>query len=260
MKILVIEDNPRFIVRLKQQLQRWYVVETAMSGDEGLRHITSSEAFDLILLDLGLPDTPGLDVCRYIRGLSQDVPILIVTGADGSESRIELLDNGADDYLTKPFSTAELKARINALARRRARNVHSALITVGDLSLDVTSRTVTRAGKEITLRKKEFDILEYLASNPGRVMSRQMIFNHAWSSTSTTWPGSVDVHIKQLRDKVDRPFSYPLIKTSYGVGYFISAARADGAKTTETPGTPEQTPEDTPEDAQENTPEETTLP
>ncbi|MGV9001663.1 MAG: response regulator transcription factor [Candidatus Saccharimonadaceae bacterium] len=221
MKVLVIEDNPRLASRMKQQLSKWYIVETALSGDQGLQYVATG-SFDITLLDLGLPDTPGLDVCKQIRLLSSDMPILVVTGIDTTESRIELLNSGADDYISKPFDISEIRARINALARRRARNVSTEKIIIGDLTIDPARRSVTRAGKSVELRRKEFDILEYLASHPGRVMSRQMIINHAWVSTSTSWTGSVDVHIKQLRDKVDKPFSYPLIKTLYGVGYLIN--------------------------------------
>lgn len=220
MKLLIIEDNPRLSARMKQQLQRWYIVEVAHSGDEGLR-LASTDTFNLVLLDLGLPDTPGLEVCRQIRQLTQETPVLVVTGVDTTESRVELLNAGADDYITKPFDLSEMRARINALARRRQRSESIPLITVGDLVIDPARRTVTRSGVPISLRRKEFDILEYLASHAGRVLSRQMIINHAWPITSRGWIGSVDVHIKQLRDKVDKPFRYPLIKTSYGVGYMV---------------------------------------
>lgn len=222
MKVLVIEDNPRLASRIKQQLNRWYIVEHAPSGDEGLQLI-STNTFDCVLLDLGLPDAPGSYVCQQIRKSSKDLPILIVTGEDSTQSKVDLLDYGADDYITKPFDLAELRARINSLLRRRKRSEQKSIITVGDLCIDPAGRTVTRSNTPITLRRKEFDILEYLASNPGRVMSRENILNHAWPSTSTSWPGSVDVHIKQLRDKIDKPFSYPLIKTSYGLGYMVDA-------------------------------------
>lgn len=223
MKVLVIEDNPRLAARIKDQLRKWYIVEVAYSGDQGLQ-LVATNPFDIILLDLGLPDTPGLNVCQEIRKLSQDIPILVVTGIDTVDSRVSLLENGADDYITKPFDLSELKARINALSRRRARNKNTPMIVLGDLIIDPARRLVTRAGKDIQLRRKEFDILEYLVLHPGRVMSRQNIINHAWASTSTSWIGSVDVHIKQLRDKIDKPFSYPLIKTSYGLGYMVDLA------------------------------------
>jgi len=220
MKVLVIEDNPRLADRIKAQLRKWYIVETAGSGDTGLQ-LVATGAFDIVLLDLGLPDTPGLEVCKQIRAITHDIPVLIVTGVDTTQSRVELLDSGADDYITKPFDLAELRARIEALSRRRARSEHTPVIRIGDLIIDPARRLVTREGTPISLRRKEFDILEYLASHPGRVMSRQNIINHAWATTSDSWTGSVDVHIKQLRDKVDKPFSYPLIKTSYGLGYLL---------------------------------------
>lgn len=220
MKILIVEDNPRLSARMQQQLQKWYVVEVARSGDEALER-TAKQAFDAILLDLGLPDIPGLEVCRQIRLVNTHTPILIVSGLDTPTSKVELLESGADDYITKPFDPPELRARINALQRRALRNPSVSLLTIGDLVLNPASRQVTRAGQPITLRRKEYDILEYLVRHPDHVMSREMIVHHAWPITTTTWTGSVDVHIKQLRDKVDRPFSYPLIKTSYGVGYMV---------------------------------------
>jgi len=226
MKILVIEDNPRLSIRIKQQLQKWYIVEVASTGDEALERV-ASDSFDLALLDLGLPDISGLDVCKQIRRINSSLPILILTGVDTTSSRVELLDSGADDYMAKPFDVSELRARINALARRQLRNSSTPLLSVGDLTLNPSKRHVERSGSTISLRRKEFDILEYLMRNVGRVLSREMIVNHAWPVTSNTWSGSVDVHIKQLRDKVDRPFSYPLIKTSYGVGYMVDLPDGD---------------------------------
>ncbi|HWT40090.1 MAG TPA: response regulator transcription factor [Dongiaceae bacterium] len=221
MKVLVIDDNKRLAEGMKQRLQKWFIVELAFSGDEGLTALVHTP-FDIVLLDLGLPDAPGIEVCRRIRDLSPHIPILVVTGIDTTLSRVELLETGADDYITKPFDIAELHARINALLRRKQRNAHSTQIIVGDLVITPDTRMVTRANTPIHLRRKEFDILEYLARNKGRVLSRQMIVDHAWSSTSNGWVGSVDVHIKQLRDKVDKPFGYPLIRTIYGVGYLIN--------------------------------------
>lgn len=220
MKILVIEDNPRLAEKVQNLLQKWFIVEVAGSGDAGLMLLSLAE-FDCVLLDLGLPDAPGQEICYRIRALNQHVPILVVTATDTVESRVDLLEAGADDYITKPFNSAELQARINALIRRRHRQDNVALIRIGDLVINPNNRTVTRAGLSIKLRKKEFDILEYLALNHGRVVPRSAIINHAWASTSKSWVGSVDVHIKQLRDKVDKPFGSQLIKTIYGVGYMV---------------------------------------
>jgi DNA-binding response OmpR family regulator len=220
-KILIIEDNPRLSERIKHHLQKQYLVEVARTGDEAIV-IASSQTIDLILLDLGLPDMKGLEVCQKIRELGVVAPILVLTGIDLVEQKVELLNAGADDYMTKPFESSELKARIRALERRRHRQPPQETLSIGDLTLDPSTRTVVRAGVPIMLRRKEFDILEYLIKHKGRVLSRQMIINHAWVSTTVAWTGSVDVHIKQLRDKVDKPFHQKLIKTTYGVGYSIS--------------------------------------
>ena len=229
MKILVIEDNPRLSTRMKQLLQKWYVIEIAHSGDQAIRY-AATQNFDVILLDLVLPDISGLEVCRQIRLIDTSTPILVLNGIDTTESKVELLEQGADDYLAKPFDPAELRARINALGRRRKNAPSVPLLRVGDLTLDPAKRQVTRNDVVIPLRRKEFDILEYLVRHAGRVLSREMIINHAWPLTSTTWSGSVDVHIKQLRDKIDRPFAYPLIKTSYGVGYMVEVPSNNQSK------------------------------
>jgi len=220
MKVLVIEDNPRLADRIKNLLQKYYLIEPASSGDEAIS-IATSQTTDIILLDLGLPDMNGLEVCQKIRELGVVAPILVLTGLDDIPSRVSLLNAGADDYMTKPFDANELRARINALERRRNRLPPEDDLKVQGLILSPANRTVTRDGIRVKLRRKEFDILEYLLKNKGRVLSRQMIINHAWVSTSAAWTGSVDVHIKQLRDKIDRPFLTPIIKTTYGVGYSI---------------------------------------
>ena len=220
MKVLVIEDNPRLADRIKTLLQKYHLVEHASTGDQAIS-ISVSNPVDIIMLDLNLPDMSGLDVCQKLRGLAIQAPILVVTGIDTIESKVDLLNAGADDYIVKPFEPKELRARIDALARRRNRLPPEENLTAHDLVLNSAARTVTRSGVPIELRRKEFDILEYLLKNKGRVLSRQMIINHAWISTSSAWTGSVDVHIKQLRDKIDKPFPVSVIKTTYGVGYSI---------------------------------------
>jgi two-component system copper resistance phosphate regulon response regulator CusR len=219
MKVLIIEDNERLAASIKQKLRKWFTIDIAVTGRDGI-DAASSGAYDILLLDLGLPDMTGVEVCRQLRKASASLPILVLTGANTTDSQVQLFEMGADDYVLKPFNIDTLRARINALARRRSRIDIPAIIELGDLTIDPSRRIVTRSGIQIDLRRKEYDILEYLVSNPGRIMTREMIVNHAWdSSTGATWTGSVDVHIKQLRDKVDKPFAYPLIKTSYGVGY-----------------------------------------
>lgn len=229
MKVLVIEDNPILSARMKQQLQKSHLVETALTGKEAL-DLFQTNTFDIILLDLGLPDMEGAEVCAAIRKLSSSIPILVISGEDETTTRVELLNTGADDYLTKPLEPSELEARMNALARRQARNDSIQILEAGPLRLWPGSRRLERSGTEIILRKKEFDILEYLLRNKGRIVSRERIIQHAWPANSKSWVGSVDVHIKQLRDKVDRPFKERLIKTSYGIGYMVDIPKVTKAK------------------------------
>lgn len=225
MKLLVVEDNPRLSEHLRLRLQKQHIVDTARSGHEALQLFKTNPP-ECILLDLGLPDMPGLEVCKRIREDSPDTPILVLTGVDDTLSKVRLLEAGADDYVTKPFEAAELRARIDSLSRRRKRGAITESLRLGDLTLDLLRREAEREGTIIKLRRKEFDILEYLVRNEGRALSRQMIINHAWPSTSTSWSGSVDVHVKQIRDKIDKPFATSLIKTIYGVGYMIEAPAA----------------------------------
>jgi len=222
MKLLVIEDNPRLAERIKDRLSRRHLVDIANTGEEGLQRATTGN-YAVILLDLGLPDMNGSAVCKKIRKAGKQTPILILTGVDDVKSRIDLLNSGADDYLSKPFNAEELVARVMALGRRQERQFAKSTLTLHDLTIDTQQRTVERAGTPISLRRKEFDILEYLVNNKGRVLTREMILNHAWDSSKNSWSSTVDVHIKHLRDKIDRPFDYQLIKTAYGVGYRIDA-------------------------------------
>jgi two-component system OmpR family response regulator len=179
-----------------------------------------------------LPDMAGYDICKDIRSSGSEVPILILTGNKDLGSRVGMLNAGADDYLVKPFSVAELRARLNALLRRAPAKFGPDMLAVQDLVLDPNRREVERGGKRITLRRKEFDILEYLVRNKGRAVTRSMIFDHVWESTSEKWSNTVDVHIKYLRDKIDRPFAVPLIKTAYGVGYMIDDVNVTKKRTT----------------------------
>ena len=220
MKLLLIEDNRTLSDSLKKQLGKSFVVDAVRSGDEGLQKALSGGQ-DIIVLDLSLPDKHGHDVCRSIRQSKVSTPILILTGAADVTSRVTLLNAGADDYLTKPFSVAELRARLSALLRRSPTPITSDIYRIHDLMIDPHRRRVERAGLPITLRRKEFDILEYLIRNRGRPVTRSMILDHAWDGTKDTWNNTVDVHIKHLRDKIDRPFETPLIKTAYGIGYMI---------------------------------------
>lgn len=220
MKLLLIEDNRTLADGLKKQLGKSFIVDAVRTGEEGLQRAMNGGQ-DIIILDLSLPDKNGYDVCRAIRLANIPTPIIILTGASDVTSKVTLLNAGADDFLTKPFSVAELRARLGALLRRPATAVSTEIFTVQDLVVDPHRRRVERAGTPIQLRRKEFDILEYLIRNRGRPVTRSMILDHAWDGTKDTWNNTVDVHIKHLRDKIDRPFDKPLIKTAYGIGYMI---------------------------------------
>jgi len=220
MKVLLIEDNRSLADGLKKQLGKSFVVDSVRTGEEGLQRALSGGQ-DIIVLDLSLPDMNGYDICRAIRMAQVDTPIIILTGSADVTSRVTLLNAGADDYLTKPFSVAELRARLAAILRRPPATAAHDTFSILDLTLDPFSRHVERNGIPILLRRKEFDILEYLLRNRGRPVTRAMILDHAWDGSKDTWNNTVDVHIKHLRDKIDRPFGTPLIKTAYGIGYMI---------------------------------------
>lgn len=223
MKILLIEDNARLAERIRHHLRKTFVVDIATDGAGGLDQARKIQ-YKTILLDLNLPDMHGSEVCEQLRKEGNMTPILIISGTQDIQSRVSLLDCGADDFLGKPFDPLELIARIHSLARRHRVEYGQHILSIKDLTIDVNRREVTRSGQAIALRKKEFDILEYLVSNRGNAVTRSMILNHVWDSNEEAWHKTVDVHIKYLRDKVDRPFAAPLIKTAYGVGYMIDDA------------------------------------
>lgn len=219
MKILIIEDEKDVADSIKIILEQHFIVDVAHTGTDGeyLAHIND---YDLILLDYILPDMDGLMICSCLRKNKVNTPILILTCKDEVGIKVEALNSGADDYLTKPFSPSELIARIRALMRRSIGN-HTNSLMVGSLSLDSITRTVLRDHKSIRLRRKEFDLLEYLMKNSNRVLTRGMILEHVWEQSTDELSNTVDVHIKYLRDKVDKPFQQKLIKTVHGVGYKI---------------------------------------
>ncbi|MEO6109837.1 MAG: response regulator transcription factor [Candidatus Saccharimonadales bacterium] len=222
MKLLVVEDNARLAERIMEKLHKLHSVDIAQNGHEVLDKI-SQVTYGVIILDLGLPDMTGLEICRQLRKQSINTPILILTGNADTNSKVDLLNEGADDYMTKPFDADELRARVKALGRRKSRQNSTPVIEYLDLTMNIDQRKVVRDGQEIYLRRKEFDILEYLITNHGRVLTREMIMNHVWDADKTSWISTVDVHIKHLRDKIDRPFSTPIIKTAYGLGYRVDS-------------------------------------
>ncbi len=223
MKLLLIEDNRPLAESIKKYLSKTFVVVVCRDGEQGLQTALSG-MFDVIVLDLGLPQKNGFEVCKAIRASGVTTPILILTGNDDVPTRVALLNSGADDYVSKPFHLAELRARLGALLRRSAETYKVGQLTISDLTIDSERRRVERAGVRIPLRRKEFDILECLVRNRGRPVTRSMILDYAWDGTRESWNNTVDVHIKHLRDKIDRPFKSRLIRTAYGIGYVIDEA------------------------------------
>ncbi len=206
---------------LKTALQNLFVVETAATGEEG-EYLAQLNCFDLILLDIILPDMHGADLNKKIRKAKIMAPILILTGQASKEEKMRAFASGADDYVTKPFELDELIARMHALLRRPS-TLPNEKISVGDLSVDLSSGTVTRDGKKLTLRRKEYLILEYLMRNAGKVVTRQTLMDHVWEINEETTGNVVDVHIKYLRDQIDKSFTKKLVKTVHGLGYKIEA-------------------------------------
>lgn len=218
MRILIIEDNKSIARVVKHDLKSYYSIDISYNGIDGLRHAQSTP-YDTILLDLNLPDIDGEEICRTLRNQNIDTPIIIISGKDQIADKINLLDMGADDYITKPFNMRELRARINVALRHPANLIPSGEIIVHDLTLNPSSRTVYWVGKPIVLRRKEFDLLEYLMRNKSQTLTRTMILEHIWDMNENLWANVVDVHIKHLRDKIDRPYGGTSIQTVHGVGY-----------------------------------------
>src|SRR5437667_5025671 len=220
MRILVIEDDPTVGQYVKRGLEehRW-AVDLVTDGEEGERR-ASSEAYDVIVLDMRLPGKSGLEVLNALRGRGFERPVLVLTAQDAVDAKVTALRAGADDYVTKPFAFEELLARVEALARR-PRALASLVLTVGDLTLDQATREVRRVEELIDLTPKEYAVLEYLMRHPGRVMSRTLITEYAWGFNFDPGTNIVDVVINHLRKKVDANHSKKLITTVRGVGYMI---------------------------------------
>jgi heavy metal response regulator len=221
MRILLVEDEEkvsRFIVR--GLTAESFAVDTAPDGRSGLELATTYN-YDLIILDLMLPGLNGTEVLRRIRRADHRVPILMLTARDAVADKVEHLEAGADDYLTKPFAFAELMARIKALLRRGSVDRPSVL-RVADLEVDRLSQQVRRASRRIELTAKEYALLEYLIANAGRVLSRTMIIDHVWDQSFEGATNIVDVYVRHLRNKVDEGHEAKLIRTVRGVGYKIS--------------------------------------
>jgi len=220
MKILLIEDEHKLVTILKKNLEvERYSVDVAYDGEEGLRKGLKKK-YDLIILDLMLPKKDGVDVCRELRHRKIQSPIIMLTARDAIGDRIQGLDSGADDYLTKPFDFGELLARMRSLLRRK-KTTHLAKLKVANLELDPTTHEVRRGGKIIHLTHKEYTLLEYLMLHPNQVLSRAQLAKHAWKSKISPMSSLVKVYIRYLRRKIDDDYDKKLVHTIRGAGYKI---------------------------------------
>ena len=222
---MVVEDEHKIANAIKKGLeQERYAADVAYSGEDGF-DLASSGDYDVIILDLMLPGMSGIDICRKLRNEEHiHTPILILTARGQVEDRVTGLDAGGGDYLVKPFAFAELVARIRALTRR-PKNSLGQILSVADLRLNPQTFEVFRAGRQISLSKKEFSLLEYLMRNPSKVITKDQIINHVWNYDADVLPNTVEVFIGYLRKKIDKPFSGrpPIIYTVRGFGYKIDA-------------------------------------
>ena len=221
MKILIVEDEHLIATSLKKGLeQEHYTVDISFDGVEGY-DLASSGDYDIILLDLMLPKLDGISICKKLRDENNHTPILILTAKSQLEDKINGLNCGADDYLTKPFAFEELLARIRALSRR-PQQATSKTLTVGDLNIDTTNYQVKRGNKEIRLSSKEYSLLECLVRHAGQILNKDQLIQYVWSYESDILPNTVEVYIRNLRQKIDKPFKKKLIQTIRGFGYKIS--------------------------------------
>ncbi|MBI3981809.1 MAG: response regulator transcription factor [Gemmatimonadetes bacterium] len=227
MRILVIEDEPKVADAIRQGLEaEHYDVAVARTGEEGF-FLVSAETFDLVVLDLALPGRDGLEVLRTIRRRGLLFPVLILTARDTIEDRVQGLDQGADDYLVKPFAFPELVARIRALLRR-GRLDQVLRLKLGDLEMDLVRHQVVRAGNVLELTGREFDLLEYLLRHQGHIVSREMLARDVWRQAARSAPldNVIDVQISRLRRKVDGPSGRRLLHTIRGVGFTARSEEA----------------------------------
>jgi heavy metal response regulator len=227
MRILVVEDEKRIADFLSRGLESaGYAVDVAHAGHTAVEMVHATE-YDLVILDLGLPDTDGLSVLQKIRNRKVIPPVLILSARDSVDDRVKGLEQGADDYLVKPFAFVELLARVRVLLRRGQPTPEK--LQVGELTLDCIRRRVTRANENIELAPKEFSILEYMMRNRGRPLSRTMIVEHVWDMDYDGLTNIVDVYIRHLRSKIDDRWPAKMIHTVRGIGYMLDIQESESA-------------------------------
>jgi DNA-binding response OmpR family regulator len=226
MRLLLVEDDARMAATAAQFLRNaGFAVDVAPDGASALRE-AALNPYDAVVLDLGLPDIDGVEVCRRLRATRVAARILMATARDAVEDRIAGLDIGADDYIVKPYALGELVARLRALLRRPAESL-PALLRAGDLTLDTATRVARRGAREIPLTTKEFAVLELLMRHPGAVLTRERISAHAWDDNYDPLSNVIDVYVGRLRRKIDQGAETPLVETVRGAGYRLAASRGD---------------------------------
>lgn len=220
MRILIVEDEEKLARYLKKGLEESsYVVDLALNGTDGL-HLATHEAYDLIILDIMLPEYDGVTILKRVRSAEIHTPVIFLTAKNSTDDKVAGLDIGADDYIIKPFSFHELLARVRVCLRRGSHKT-SLKLKVADLTLDPITRKVFRGEKRIEMSPIEFSLLEYLMNHAGQVVTRTMISEHVWDSNFESFSNVVDVHIAKLRSKIDKGFDMKLIHTKRGAGYVI---------------------------------------
>ena len=223
-KVLLVEDDPQLARTVMAALSNDYTIECVASSQAALQALQRQD-YDVIMLDVHLPDGHGLTTCKTLRERGNQTAILVVSGEANVITKIHLLDAGANDYLTKPFSLGELKARLRVLLRKQQfANIEARHLVVGDLQLDRQRHTVQFADQVIVLRRKEFALLECLMEHAGAVVTRQALTRYVWQGADELWTNTVEVHVKHLRDKLDRRFGVSMIHTVYGLGYKLDVA------------------------------------
>jgi two-component system OmpR family response regulator len=224
MRVLIVEDEVKMAGLIRRGMrEEGLAADVAIKGEDAL-WMADATPYDAIVLDVMLPGIDGFETCRRLREKGVWAPVLMLTARDAIEDRVAGLDTGADDYLTKPFSFVELLARIRALTRR-GHVEHAPVLTVGDLNLDPAARRVWRDGTDISLSSKEFALLETFMRHPGQVLDRLQLLEHAWDYEYESRSNVVDVYVRYLREKIDRPFAVESLETVRGAGYRL---RADG--------------------------------
>ncbi len=225
MRILLIEDDRQTSAYVAKGLtEDGHVVDTLSDGRDGLVQATG-EPYDLVIVDRMLPGLDGLNLVKTLRGAGAKVPILMLTSLGGVDDRVDGLEAGADDYLTKPFAFSELQARVNALGRRPPMRAEESVLKAGDLEMDLISRAVKRGMQRIDLQPREFRLLEVLLRNKGRIVTRTMLLERVWDFHFDPKTSVVETHISRLRAKIDKPFDNELIQTVRGTGYTINETR-----------------------------------